>query len=231
MDARKSLFFALFFAVFLSTGAARADALDEGLANLKRWWPGEWSNESQVTSSRNQALPPAERHPRLDFVVRAVELPQFGEHVFYGEFYSDGDRAKIFRQRLYVAEIDRARNVLRVRLYIFPDQSRIFPRAYEDPSVLAALNPSGLTILPGCDLYLQPEPDALIGGMDFGVCRYEAFPDFKAQGIAELISYTRMQIAPERFWNSDSLYDSATQKRVGQVRDGGAFQRFVRTKK
>jgi hypothetical protein len=223
--------FFLFFAAFSSAPAVRADALDQGLANLARWWPGDWSNESQVTSAHNQALPEAERHRRMDMIVRAVDLPQFGAQVFYAEIFADGDPAKIVRQRLYAAEIDRARGILRVRLFILPDQNRLFPRAYENTSVLAALKPTDVIVIPGCDLYFQPEPDALLGGMDFGACRYEAFPEFKAQGVAELISYTRMQIAADRFWNSDALYSSATQKRVGQVRDGGTFQRFERSKK
>lgn len=223
--------FSLIFAAFSMIPSARAEALEDGLANLMRWWPGHWSNEAQVTSPRNQALPEEERHTRLDMVVRPVDLPMFGAQVLYAEIYADGDPGKIVRQRLYAAEIDRARAMIRVRLFIFPDQNRLFPRAYENPVVLAALKPTEVIVIPGCDLYFQPEPDALLGGMDFGGCRYEAFPEFKAQGVQELISYTRMQIAADRFWNSDSLYNSATQKRVGRVRDGGAFQRFERTEK
>lgn len=231
MRHRATFLFSLFFAVFLSAVTAHADALDDGLANLMRWWPGHWSNDAQVTSPRNQALPAEARHTRLDMVVRAVDLPMFGSHVLYGEIYAEGDRAKIVRQRLYAAEIDRVRGMIRVRLFIFPDQNRIFSRADENPASLAALKPTDVIVIPGCDIYVQPEPDALLGGMDFGACRYEAFPEFKAAGVQELISYTRMQIAADRFWNSDSLYNSATLKRVGRVRDGGSFQRFERTNK
>lgn len=208
--------------------SARAEVLEEGLSNLARWWPGHWSNAVQVSSPEQAALAPEQRHRRLDMVVVPVSLPAFGDLVFYAEIFADGDPQKIVRQRLYAASIDRGRAVLRVRLFIFADAPRRFPRAYENPAILASLASSDLTVIEGCDLLLQPEPDGLMGGMDFGACRYEAFPALKAEGIAEVISHTRMVIGPDRFWNSDALYDSASRARVGQVRAGGTFTRFTR---
>jgi hypothetical protein len=134
------------------------------------WFEGEFDSNEQVAFADELGIPKEAVPERIHSIFKRVDLPAFGEHVFYVEQYLDGDPAKIYRQRLYSFSLDDAEQAIRLVIHI-PADAKALVGAHRDPSKLAGLTPAAMRSPPGCEVYWRRRGDAFIGSMKPGACR------------------------------------------------------------
>ena len=98
--------------MFLPAAATAAD-LKSDMALMLKWFEGRFDNFTQVWEEKeSKAEFP---HERIHSVFARVNLPTFGENVFYVQQFMDGEPAKIYRQRLYTFAVNKKREGYRVK--------------------------------------------------------------------------------------------------------------------
>ena len=175
---------------------------DPSMRDLQRivaWFEGEFDNRNQVwfqTDARSQFLE-AGRHERLHSSHLRLDLPEFGEYVFYVEDYLDDDPQKIFRQRLVTFESARQDGVL-MKLWFFKD-----PAALRSDNRVAGdlerLTHADVFDLAGCDVYWLPEGDQYVGGMRPKACEWD-------QGRVRVYSQFDLVLSAESYWRLDRSF-------------------------
>lgn len=148
-----------------------ARTLEAQFALFLDWFPGRYDSALQTRTDELDGVPQAERNYRRHSVFRRVELPAFGEVVFYAEQYRDGDPDQVYRQRIYALSIDRNRQAIRLRVHV-PDAVEPLRGAYRAPGLLADLTPAETTVWDGCDLWWRWEGERFRGALEPGACRF-----------------------------------------------------------
>lgn len=157
---------------FASTAEERRySLLEREIEYMMEIWPGDYDNREQVQFDFNDGRrsPEEGAHARVHSQVRRVDLPAFGEYLLYIEDYRHNDPGNVFRQRLYELSADESEKVVRVRQHTFRDGQQ-WRGAHDDPQTLATLTSGDTTTLPGCDLLVKRDVDALVGGTDPETC-------------------------------------------------------------
>ena len=77
-----------------------ASVLDKDFRIMMEWFPGVYDNQEQVYFEAEQEVDEALRHERIHHVFEPVELPAFGDHVFYVQQHLNDDPAEIYWQRI-----------------------------------------------------------------------------------------------------------------------------------
>jgi len=159
---------------------------------------------------------------QLRLHITRVDLPAFGDIVFYAEWQDFTDPTDIHRQRFYVLREEPQREELRLELHIF-DPAKVERNAealgaHLNPSQLADFTPADMFPLPGCDIFFQVEGRQFRGEMDRGACE---LPETEPP----LYSYTRMLLGPESFWYKDGWYNAATDQ-PAQLMTSGRWVEF-----
>ncbi len=197
----------------LSLPAAGHANPEEDLADFIAWFPGRYDSALQVLEQRAARLDPSERNYRRHSIFRRVELPAFGEFVYYAEQYRDGDPDAVYRQRIYVITIDPERDQLRLRVHIPPDTNALLG-AYRDPVLLADLTPGDTTVWPGCDLYWAREAERLVGRLDKGACSFESRRFGQRVFLDEYL-----MLSPDAIWFADRGLSAAGEYLFGMRGD------------
>jgi hypothetical protein len=135
------------------------------------WFEGEFDSGEQVAFADELGIPKDAVPERIHSIFRRVELPAFGEHVFYVEQYLDGDPAKIYRQRLYSFSLDEREQAIRLAIHI-PADPRSLVGAHRDPTKLRGLTPAVTRSPPGCEVYWRRRGDAFLGEVKPGACTF-----------------------------------------------------------
>ena len=94
----------LIIALWVVMAGARADeaaVLDKDFGTMRAWFLRVYDNQEQVYFEAEQEVDEALRHERIHHVFEPVDLPAFGEHVFYVQQHLNDDPAQIYRQRIY----------------------------------------------------------------------------------------------------------------------------------
>lgn len=189
-----------------------ADSKDD-LADFIAWFPGRYDSALQVLEQRAARLDPSERNYRRHSIFRRVELPAFGELVYYAEQYRDGDPEAVYRQRIYAIDIDPERDQLRLRVHIPPDTNALLG-AYREPGLLDGLAPEDTTVWPGCDLYWAREADRLVGRLDKGACSFESERFGQRVFLEEYL-----MLSPDAIWFADRGLSAAGEYLFGMRGD------------
>ncbi len=137
------------------------------------WFEGEFDSGEQVAFADELGIPKDAVPERIHSIFKRVDLPAFGEHVFYVEQYLDGDPSKIYRQRLYSFSLDPTEQAIKLVINI-PDDAKALVGAHRDPSKLAGLTPETARTLPGCDVFWQRRGDSFLGYMKPGACTFKS---------------------------------------------------------
>ncbi len=135
----------LCFLVFLSlTSIASVDYKTDPCARdikiLTEWFEGEFDNEDQrwFENDRRANIPEEEHHVRLHTAHKRLDLPLFGEHVFYVEEYVDNDPENIIRQRFVTFESDLKAGAIRMQQGFLKD-TEAAKGAHFNPEKLSGL--------------------------------------------------------------------------------------------
>lgn len=190
--------------ITLTSAAASSTAasLEQDLDVMMSWFAGEFDNHLQFVEEQEADSPPEQPHEWIHSIFAPVDLPQFGSHVFYVEQYTDGDPAKIYRNRLYSFTINDERQEIQLTILSFADSDAVVG-AYRDPAKLAALGPDDVRTIPGCEVYWKRESaDRFIGYMPDGACRVPSRRSGKTIIIDDDLLLTRDEI-----WIGDRAED------------------------
>lgn len=180
-------------------GPDHSELLERDFAYFLTLWGGGYDNREQVERpvSKEDLVP-------LTLHMQRVDLPAFGEHVFYVEWQSLDEPSNVFRQRLYSLRIDREEQVLRLELYIWPAERPEFVErtrgAHRDPARLASVTPEDMVDIGDCDVRFHRKGQGFEGAMRRGSCAFDA-PDG-----TPIYSWTQMRIAPDSFEYLDGWF-------------------------
>ncbi len=192
-------------------GATQHD-FDEFLAG----WAGDYDNSAQVRRQQATGRPANERNNAMTLYIRRVDLPAFGEHVYYGEWRDGIDASNLVRQRIYVFELD-AELGIRLNLHVWPaDNAEFVVRtrgAHLDTTKLAGVTPADMFGLVGCDVFFHKTRDGFAGSMRKGACAFPA-PGGEDKTV---YSWSQMKRTPSQFSYLDGWYNV----------DGSPYRRFA----
>ncbi|MBA4694203.1 MAG: hypothetical protein H2070_05995, partial [Congregibacter sp.] len=111
--------------VMTSAHADEAAVLDKDFRIMMEWFPGVYDNQEQVYFEEQQGIDEALRHERIHHVFEPVELPAFGDHVFYVQQHLNDDPAQIYRQRIYSFRPDYEEGAVRLTIHIPNDAASL----------------------------------------------------------------------------------------------------------
>jgi hypothetical protein len=193
----------LLSSVFLATSsyADQNAVLDRDLRTFLEWFPGVYDNQEQVYFEEEQGIPEDERHERIHHTFAPVDLPAFGENVFYVQQYLDDDPAKIYRQRIYVFTADYEENAIRLAIHTPHDVAALVD-AHIDPSKLDGLTPEQTRHMPGCDVFWKKRAAEFDGQMKAGECSFVS----KRSGKRIIID-DDLVLSQDEIWISDRAED------------------------
>lgn len=175
--------------------------LDRDFRTFLEWFPGVYDNQEQVYFDEEQGVPEEERHERIHHTFAPVDLPAFGEHVFYVQQYLDDDPAKIYRQRIYVFTADYVENAIRLSIHTPHDVASLID-AHIDSSKLDGLTPEQTRHLPGCDVFWTKRAAEFDGQMKAGECSFVSQRSGK-----RIIIDDDLVLSQDAIWISDRAED------------------------
>lgn len=180
---------------------ARADDAENPLARdlliLADWFEGEFDNEEQLwfhARSRSKDETPV----RLHTAHKRIELPSFGDHVFYVEEYKDNNPDAVIRQRLVTFETDLERGAIRMKQGFFRNADDV-RGSHNELSKLSGLSTQDVVFLAECDVFIRRVADQFEGGMDARTCVF-------GSGEEQRYSVHNIVLSATKFWRDDSTY-------------------------
>ena len=200
MNARKLLLVAGMSMSSIAVADSNA-ILDRDMQTFLEWFPGVYDNQEQVYFEKVLEVPEDERHERIHHTFAPVDMPAFGEHVFYVQQYIDDNPEDIYRQRIYVFTADYDENAIRLSIYT-PNDVESLVDAHLDPSRLAGLTPGDAVNRPGCDVYWKRQANQFMGYMHDGACSFVSQRSGKRIIIDDDLLLTENEI-----WISDRAED------------------------
>jgi len=165
------LLFVVLWVFMTGVRADEAAVLDKDFRTMMQWFPGVYDNQEQVYFEAEQEVDEALRHERIHHVFEPVDLPAFGEHVFYVQQHLNDDPAQIYRQRLYTFRPDYEAGAIRLTIHI-PNDVASLVDAHLDPTKLSGLSPEQTRVLPGCDVFWRRQSNHFVGYMQPNACSY-----------------------------------------------------------
>ena len=189
------------WAVMASAHADEAAVLDKDFRTMMAWFPGVYDNQEQVYFEAEQEVDEALRHERIHHVFEPVDLPAFGEHVFYVQQHLNDDPAEIYRQRIYSFRPDYEESAIRLTIHI-PNDVASLVDAHLDPTKLSGLSPEQTRVLPGCDVFWRRQSNHFVGYMTPNACSYVSSESGK-----RIIFNDDLLLTEDALWISDRAQD------------------------
>jgi len=187
--------------VMASANADEAAVLDKDFRTMMAWFPGVYDNQEQVYFEAEQEVDEALRHERIHHVFEPVDLPAFGEHVFYVQQHLNDDPAQIYRQRIYVFRPDYEEGAIRLTIHI-PNDVALLVDAHLDLTKLSGLSPEQTRVLPGCDVFWRRQSNHFVGYMTPNACSYVSSESGK-----RIIFNDDLLLTEDALWISDRAQD------------------------
>ena len=187
--------------VMTSAHADEAAVLDKDFRIMMAWFPGVYDNQEQVYFEAEQEIDDALRHERIHHVFEPVELPAFGDHVFYVQQHLNDDPAQIYRQRIYSFRPDYEEGAIRLTIHI-PNDAGALVDAHLDVTKLAGLSPEQTRVLPGCDVFWRRQANHFVGYMEPDACSYVS-----TESGQRIIFNDDLLLTEEALWISDRAED------------------------
>ena len=203
------LFWLLLGLIAVNAHADEAAILDKDFRIMMAWFPGVYDNQEQVYFEAEQGIDEALRHERLHHVFAPVDLPAFGDHVFYVQQHLNDDPGEIYRQRIYSFSTDYDRNAIRLTIHI-PNEPERLTDAHLKPEKLAELKPADTIVLPGCDVFWQRRANQFVGFMEPDACSYVS----RKTG-ERMIFNDDLLLTDKALWITDRAHDEAGKLLMG----------------
>ena len=195
------LLFVVLWVFMTGVRADEAAVLEKDFRTMMQWFPGVYDNQEQVYFEAEQEVDEALRHERIHHVFEPVDLPAFGEHVFYVQQHLNDDPAEIYRQRIYTFQPDYDEGAVRLTIHI-PNDVASLVDAHLDPTKLTGLVPEQTRVLPGCDVFWRRQADHFVGYMQPNACSYVSNESGK-----RIIFNDDLLLTEDALWISDRAQD------------------------
>ena len=195
------LLFVVLWVFMTGVRADEAAVLDKDFRTMMQWFPGVYDNQEQVYFEVEQEVDEALRHERIHHVFEPVDLPAFGEHVFYVQQHLNDDPAEIYRQRIYSFQPDYDEGAVRLTIHI-PNDVASLVDAHLDPTKLTGLLPEQTRVLPGCDVFWRRQDNHFVGYMQPNACSYVSSESGK-----RIIFNDDLLLTEDALWISDRAQD------------------------
>lgn len=196
-----------------SAGSTATSSAQEDLNRIMTWWNGDYNNDRQLAALAAAGKPIWRAddsgkggHIEVTSHYRPIDLPAFGDNVIYVEETKHGVPDNIFRQRIYTVAIDRATNIIRVKLWYFKDKKK-YVGAWRDLSRLNDLTPEMMSPLQDdCDLIIKKQGEKYHMPMADKAC---VFGD-------NYFSY-QVLLGEDSFWFRDKINRVADDKTISMA--------------
>ena len=195
------LLFVVLWVFMTGVRADEAAVLDKDFRTMMAWFPGVYDNQEQVYFEAEQEVDEALRHERIHHVFEPVDLPAFGEHVFYVQQHLNDDPAEIYRQRIYTFQPDYDEGAVRLTIHI-PNDVASLVDAHLDPTKLTGLLPEQTRVLPGYDVFWRRQDNHFVGYMRPNACSYVSSESGK-----RIIFNDDLLLTENALWISDRAED------------------------
>ena len=195
------LLFVVLWVFMTGVRADEAAVLDKDFRTMMQWFPGVYDNQEQVYFEAEQEVDEALRHERIHHVFEPVDLPAFGEHVFYVQQHLNDDPAEIYRQRIYTFQPDYDEGAVRLAIHI-PNDVASLVDAHLDLTKLTGLLPEQTRVLPGCDVFWRRQDNHFVGYMRPNACSYVSSESGK-----RIIFNDDLLLTENALWISDRAED------------------------
>lgn len=184
------------------TGSAddAANPFARDIKVLADWFEGEFDNEEQrwFEDDPRSATPDDEKTLRIHTKHVRIDLPAFGEIVFYVEEYKDGDPESVIRQRLVVFEPDIEAGAIRMKQGFFEDPSAVLG-GFDDPAKLTNVTPAEVSFLDGCDVFWRRDAGQFRGSMEPRACVF-------GDGAERRYAVHDLTLSDYYYWRVDSTF-------------------------
>ena len=187
--------------------------LDKDFALMMTWLPGIYDNQEQVYFEDEQDVADTLRHERVHTVLKPVNLPLLGAHVFYLQQYVDDDSAQIDRQRLYALNPDYERNAVKMQIYTF-NRAELWVDVHLDPTQLVQLTMDQVQTVPACEVLWQRKANQFLGQTQGHGC-----PDKSAEGAEHTGINHSFLLTEDALWTSYRAHHKANSLVAGDPAD------------
>jgi hypothetical protein len=188
-----------FLFVISAVISSSAQNLKADMTLMMKWFEGRFDNFAQTVEEReSKAEFP---HERIHSIFAGVQLPAFGENVFYVQQFMDGDPGKIYRQRLYSFTINKKESAIELKIFTFPDEKAVM-NAHLAPSKLKGLTIDKMESPAGCEVYWKRDGDKFAGTMKPNACKVVS----KRSGKTLIIS-DDLFLSKDYIWINDQARD------------------------
>ena len=186
--------------------------------------PGTYDNREQVYFDGRLGVREEARHERLHFSITRVDLPAFGDYVFFAQGARDNKLDAPHRLRLYSFAPDNDEGAVRMKIYFleFEEDQEKYINAHDNLDVLRELTPSDVTLLPGCDVFWRREAGQFRGAMKERTCRW------KWRDGTDVYSDYQLMLTYDALWTRDLTFDDAGKQYTGNV--DGVFYKLQRAR-
>jgi hypothetical protein len=175
---------------------------DIQLAQIARWLPGTYNNNSQHEADVHAGKTP---HEALALTIVPIDSPIMGLHTYYLQESAADDPLRIMLQEVLTFEVnDRGLIHESVATLVDPRRWRDGP---SNPELLTALVTEDLVPQNGCDLFWKRAPDGFIGMNDPARCHlplHTAEMAASTQLVAELKS-TELDLSEQSYDSNGAL--------------------------
>ena len=146
---------------------AQTDPLQDDLAQMWAWFPGEYANHEQVLE---QKYSEAEVYDQLHQIFLPVAIPELGEHVLFVQQHKVGN-PEPYRVRVYTLQVDTEREAVRLDIYK-PVELGSLTNLHLEPERAQGLDAAAtLSLAEGCSVWWTRSDDGFVGSTDDGTCQ------------------------------------------------------------
>lgn len=186
--------------------------------------PGTYDNREQVYFDTRLGVREEARHERLHAIITRVDLPAFGDFVFFLQQSRDNKLTEPHRLRLFSLQPDSEAEAVRMTIYFleFAKGSEKYRNAHLNPEVLASLTPSGVVSIEGCDVFWRREAGQFHGAMEEATCRW------RSEEFGPVVSDYQLYLTQDALWERDLTLDPEGNQLVGNVE--GVFDKLKRSR-
>lgn len=159
---------------------------------------------------------------RLHTMHRRLNLPEFGEHVFYVEEFKNNDPTDLVRQRFVVFSSQGLEGGIRMQQGFFKAPKKVLG-AQHDPDKLSDLRISDVFFINECDVYWRRVGDQFEGRMHDKACVF-------GEGEKRRYSVHNMILSEDKYWRVDATRLVSNDKlHVGHAEDNPSQLRRANT--
>jgi len=177
------------------------DPMQEAL--FHQWFAGEFDNHEQhwqdgINAKKDKTI---QVHEHLHHIFAPIDTPALTGKTYFVKQYMDGDKSKVYRQRLYQFIRNEEKGVLQLNIYRFNDEKK-YASSHLTPELFNTLMLDELSTYNGCEVYWKYTGSSFDGYMEHNACSVVS----KRSGKTLYFNDT-LRLFKDEIWIDDSAVD------------------------